>query len=665
LKNQDPAGEGSKKQATEGDTGNSPIATEKGFIMGRLRLRKILYITSMLMALLCSACSHTVHRRDWSAYRGPGAEQFQKTEVDAGEFIDFSDPLERMNRSIGVFNHGVILGVADPLAKGYRFLIPKLVRESLTRFGTNILYPRHLLANLLQGKLAGAGDETLRFAVNTTVGLLGFFDPAANWGIEPSREDFGQVFAAWGWNPSAYLMLPLLGPSTPRDALGLLPDSLTDPASYFFPARPVFTFNELTDSVEAYKRFTRSTYDPYAISRIVWLFNRSVSVEDFEYLDEKAAAAESLEAMFLNIKDPDFPTSIQSREALLPSTGRKLPYNFKLQDKPAPLVFILPGLGGHRYGGSALALAEMAYRRGFSVAILSNAYNWEFMERASTAPMPGHTPVDARDVHVALDAVSRDLAAQFPHHITKRVLMGYSMGAFHAFFIAAAEQSEDNKLVSFDRYVTLDVPVQLRLGMEELDAFYNAPLAFPPQERATRIKNIIQKTLSLAKGQLEPDVGLPLSEIEAQFIIGLTYRLTLATIIYNSQTRHDLGILQTDRGWFRRSPAYEEILDYSWLEYVYGFVIPYYMRRDSAIKNAAQMFKLNDLRSIGDPLKASGKIRHFANRNDFLVAKEDIEWITNALGEKNVQFFPSGGHLGGLHKPEVQDEIMQTLADLL
>ncbi len=117
-----------------------------------LQFCKNRYATWMFMGLLCLGCSHTVHRRDWSNYGGPGAEQFQKTEIDAREFIEFSDPLERMNRSIGVFNHGVILGVADPLAKGYRFLIPKPVRDSLTRFGTNILYPRHLLANLLQGK---------------------------------------------------------------------------------------------------------------------------------------------------------------------------------------------------------------------------------------------------------------------------------------------------------------------------------------------------------------------------------------------------------------------------------------------------------------------------------------------------------------------------------
>ena len=83
--------------------------------------RTTYYATWVLMALLSLGCSHTVHRHDWANYRGPGAEEFQKTEIDAREFIEFSDPLERMNRSIGVFNHSIILGVADPLAKGYRF----------------------------------------------------------------------------------------------------------------------------------------------------------------------------------------------------------------------------------------------------------------------------------------------------------------------------------------------------------------------------------------------------------------------------------------------------------------------------------------------------------------------------------------------------------------
>ena len=130
-------------------------------------------------------------------------------------------------------------------------------------------------------------------------------------------------------------MLPLLGPSTLRDALGLLPDSVTDPASYFFLPRLTFTFNELSDSFESYKQFTESAYDAYATSRIVWLLNRSMSVEDFEYVDEKAAAVESLELLFLNVKDPDFASTINTQEVSLPSTGRNLPYNFKLQDKPA------------------------------------------------------------------------------------------------------------------------------------------------------------------------------------------------------------------------------------------------------------------------------------------------------------------------------------------
>ena len=146
--------------------------------------------------------------------------------------------------------------------------------------------------------------------------------------------------------------------------------------------------------------------------------------------------------------------------------------------------------------------------------------------------------------------------------------------------------------------------------------------------------------------------------------IGVSFRLTLQSVIYNSQKRHDLGVLQTKRGWFRRSAAYEEIFDYSFMEYFYAFVLPYYLERDPRITGSDRMLELNDLRSIGAALRQNGKIRHFANRNDFLVEKEDMEWLTDTLGEENIHFFPTGGHLGGLYKPEVQHEVMQALTDL-
>ena len=132
--------------------------------------------------------------------------------------------------------------------------------------------------------------------------------------------------------------------------------------------------------------------------------------------------------------------------------------------------------------------------------------------------------------------------------------MGYSMGAFHAFFIAAAEQSEDNKLISFDRYITLDAQVQLQRGMEELDAFYNAPLAFPPQERTARIKNIIHKSINLAKEQPEPDIELPLTEIEAQIYHRTELSLVPRRYHCNFPKPPGLRYLRNQELWFRAAP---------------------------------------------------------------------------------------------------------------
>ncbi len=237
--------------------------------------------------------------------------------------------------------------------------------------------------------------------------------------------------------------------------------------------------------------------------------------------------------------------------------------------------------------------------------------------------------------------------------------------------------------------MTLDAPVNLLHGMQKLDRFYNAPLAFPPDQREERVHAILHKTLDLAEKALTPsgnitdaqdfsrmdvlDIGegdltpagpLPFSNLEAEFLIGLAFRLMLQNIIFDSQNLDDLGVLLTERGWFRRTSAYEEISDYSFSEYMYAFVLPYYRDRLRAISTAEEMIALNDLRSIEKQLPRDGRIRHFANANDFLTDDEDIEWLTELLGPSNVRLYERGGHLGGLHKPEVQAEVMRALIDL-
>jgi hypothetical protein len=200
----------------------------------------------------------------------------------------------------------------------------------------------------------------------------------------------------------------------------------------------------------------------------------------------------------------------------------------------------------------------------------------------------------------------------------------------------------------------------LHKAMDLAEASLALDDAFTFGEDISRMGAMKAGTASLA-----PTGPLPFSNLEAEFLIGLNFRILLQSVIYDSQERFDQGILETERGWFRRTSAYEEIADYSYSEYMYGFVLPYYRDQLRIVGSARELVEANDLRSIETQLRNHPEIRHFANRNDFLTTDEDVRWMTQVLGAEHVHFFERGGHLGGLHRPEVQAEIMQAVADLL
>ena len=274
---------------------------------------------------------------------------------------NFPDPLEPFNRSVWTFNHALIVGVAAPIGRVYRLVIPRFVRDRIRDFASNLVFPRNFVANLLQGEWHDAGDETARFAVNTTLGLAGLWDPATRWlEIEAAPEDLGQVFARWGWRPSTFVVLPIAGPSSIRDGVGLLSDAALDPATYFFPAGPVLNFNEQVDSIEEYRRFAASSFDAYDDARLVWNLAREEQIEEPEIRTKGAntSAVQTLQAAFLGPRDPTFASRLDARGVTTPTTGRVLPYSYRMQREPAPLIFLVPGLGAHRLSASSVARAR-------------------------------------------------------------------------------------------------------------------------------------------------------------------------------------------------------------------------------------------------------------------------------------------------------------------
>jgi len=461
-------------------------------------------------------------------------------------------------------------------------------------------------------------------------------------------------------------MFPLFGPSNGREALGALADSATEPQSYLFPAAQTLTFNDLSGKVDQYRHFVRTQYDPYTMGKYIWTASRATKdpfYED-EYDNGHELAIQTLHTMLFTPQDPRFSGRAKWHSVRLDSTGKELPYTSWMQPEPAPLVMILPGLGGHRDNSSAHALAEMVYKRGFSAVTISNSMNWEFMERGSTVAVPGYAPADAEDVHMALDAVYRDLNTTHPDRTTSVGLMGISLGACHTLFIAAREDREDD-LISFDRYVAIAPPVQLFHGVKQLDAYYNAPLEYPPAERDKRIENVLVKVVNLQDTKLEPGLRIPFERTEAEFLIGLVFRLTLQDVIHSSQTRHDLGVLKTEQRSYRRASAYREILEFSYMEYFYAFVLPYFKARDPAVRNEQDMIRLTDLRSLESRLARNKKVRVFPTRNDFLYSSDDLSWLSRVFDDGRLHFFEEGGHLGNLYRDDVQEKILASMLDML
>ncbi len=145
---------------------------------------------------------------------------------------DSIDPFEDFNRAVFDFNEALDAVIFLPLAKIYRAIFPKPVRDSFRNFMRNLNAPFVLANDVLQGEGERAGMTLSRFLINTTLGVGGLFDAAAGMGAPYHEEDFGQTLGAWGVEESVYLVLPILGPSTVRDGLGKVGDAFINPLNY-------------------------------------------------------------------------------------------------------------------------------------------------------------------------------------------------------------------------------------------------------------------------------------------------------------------------------------------------------------------------------------------------------------------------------------------------
>jgi phospholipid-binding lipoprotein MlaA len=196
------------------------------------------------------------------------------------------DPFEPVNRAIYSFNDAVDTAVIRPLAEGYRAVLPSFVRTGISNFFANINDVLIALNNLLQGKVVAAISDVGRVLVNTTVGVGGLIDIASKINLEKHNEDFGQTLGYWGVGDGPYLMLPILGPSSLRDALGRFVDAKGDPVGFIrdIPWRNSLwgtrAVNQRAELLDTSKILETASLDPYEFLRDGYLQRRRNLIYD-------------------------------------------------------------------------------------------------------------------------------------------------------------------------------------------------------------------------------------------------------------------------------------------------------------------------------------------------------------------------------------------------
>ena len=215
-----------------------------------------------------------------------GAYDTAAAAAAAGEDFD-EDPWEGFNEKMFWFNREVLdRYVLKPVATAWDFILPDPVQRGVHNFFDNLQVVRRVVNNGLQAKPMGAATELARFTINSTIGLVGFFDVAKDaFGIEQRDEDTGQTFGVWGAGPGPYLVLPLLPPLTVRDGIGYAFDVAMTPYTYFIPwwgsvaATGTSVVNERSLNLDRFERVAESTVDLYGAVRNAYLQRRAAAIK--------------------------------------------------------------------------------------------------------------------------------------------------------------------------------------------------------------------------------------------------------------------------------------------------------------------------------------------------------------------------------------------------
>ena len=330
-------------------------------------------------------------------------------------------------------------------------------------------------------------------------------------------------------------------------------------------------------------------------------------------------------------------------------------YSVWMQKQPADLVFIVPGLGDHYRNSQAALLAEAIYNAGYSVAIISNPFCWEFTQSALTSMAPGYTRSDAKDLYHHIARVLDDINEEHPGKVKDISIVGYSLGALQAAFLTRNDVIEHR--LNIKRYVLLSPPVNLIYGLTTLDKYYSIWKNWDAVTLTNNRNMAVGFYKGYSYGALQTDTYLPVTEEQASFVIGFNFRMSLGDVMKKIIERHPMEIFGEVSSW--KQQEFEKQLErYGFQRYVDTFL----REAHPTIFTTSEPFKhvngICSLPAMANELRQNQNIVCLHTADDFLLTDYDRNWLKRQMGDRLVML-DHGSHLGYFCMPQALDIIVK------
>lgn len=335
---------------------------------------------------------------------------------------------------------------------------------------------------------------------------------------------------------------------------------------------------------------------------------------------------------------------------------------FAYQDKKAPLVFLIAGAGGSDRATKMMTMMKALHQAGFHVITLPSPTNTNFIVSASQSRVPGNLTEDAADLYRVMETAWQKIKGYT--EISSFYLGGYSLGASHAAFVARLD--EERQVFNFRRVLMINPPVSLNNSVTRIEemikkipggsrkqgAFFNKMLF--RFSNFHRYGNFVAINDDFLYAMYTSEL---FSQEESAGLIGLTFRISLAGIIFSSDVMTNSGyVVPKNRVLRHTDPLFDYFLvstHLSFTDYFNEYFYPHFLKKQPGLTKQALIDSLS-LESIEDYLKSSPKFGMMTNENDFILTRTELDYLRRLFGERG-KIYPRGGHLGNL---EYKDNLL-------